>query len=188
MSFAICVCGLNFSVMMSDGRLVKIPNNTVVREDVPKVIKFNRNVSMAYTGDPIPTQIAIGKLEEYDIINLSMEEIETIIINELKNLRYNMLGVKLIVSGRNQLNQFVVHTIDSKENYKIQQFYPSNEGIIYACAGNNDTLCNHIVLENFTNVQIATYEQLENIMTKCICDVASLDETVNTNIFKVVIS
>lgn len=49
MSFVICVCGMNFSTIMSDGRLVKLPNNIVVREDVSKVLKINKNVAIAYT-------------------------------------------------------------------------------------------------------------------------------------------
>lgn len=46
MSFVICVCTENFSVMMGDSRLVKLPNNIVVSEHYPKVLQINKNVSI----------------------------------------------------------------------------------------------------------------------------------------------
>lgn len=187
MSFVLCVCGMNFSTMMSDGRMIKLPNNDIVREDVSKVLKINKNVAIAYTGDPIPVQIAINKLKEYNIGQLSMENIEKIIIAQLKNLSLNILGAKIIFTGRNMANQFVIHTLDSKDDFKVNVTYPSTLGITYACAGNNYELCNQIVQQNFSNVEIKTSKQLEDVMSKCICDVAKIDKTVNTNIYKVVI-
>ena len=187
MSFVICICGTNFSVMMSDGRMVKIPENTVVREDFPKVIKINNNVALAYTGDPVPTRIAIDKLSNYDIENLSLETIESIIIQQLKMLNLNILGVRLIFSGKDKENKFVIHVAFSNNNFEIDKIYPSIEGITYACSGNNEALCNSIIQRNFYNARISTAEQLEHLMSKCIYEVAEFDETVNTNIFKVVI-
>lgn len=52
MSFVICICDMNFSVMMSDGRMISLPNRDVVDESVSKVMKFYKNVAIAYTGDP----------------------------------------------------------------------------------------------------------------------------------------
>ena len=187
MSFVLCVCGMNFSVMMSDGRMISLPNNDIVAENVSKVIKFNKNVAMAYTGDPIPTQIAIKTLEKYNVHNFSMEEIEKIIIEQLKMVDSNILGVKIIFTGKNKDGAFVIHNIDSDNNFTINIVYPRNEGITFSCAGNDSDLCNQVIQDNFSNVIINKSEQLEYLMEKCICDVAKFDKTVNTNIYKVVV-
>lgn len=97
------------------------------------------------------------------------------------------LGIRLILTGRNKEDKFTIHNINSDNDFAVDIIYPSTDGITYACAGNDDRLCNKVIEHNFSNVQIRTSKQLENIMSKCICDVAKYDNTVNTNIFKVVI-
>lgn len=187
MSFVICICDVNFSIMMSDGRMVRLPNNVVVDENVPKVLKINNNVGMAYTGDPIPTQVALNKLKEHNVNDMSMEEIEKVMIEQIKEIDSNILGIKLIFSGRDKDNKFVIHTINSENDFVVDKIYPRNIGITYACAGNDDVLCNSVIQRNFANARISTAEQLESLIAKCIYEVAQLDETVNTNIYKVVI-
>ena len=92
MSFVICVCSMHFSVMMSDGRMIRLPDNAIVSENVSKVIKINNNVAMACTGDPIPIQVALNNLKEYNVNNMSMEEIEKAIIEQIKEIDWKKDG------------------------------------------------------------------------------------------------
>lgn len=187
MSFVICVCSMHFSVMMSDGRMIRLPDNAIVSENVSKVIKINNNVAMACTGDPIPIQVALNNLKEYNVNNMSMEEIEKAIIEQIKEIDSNILGIKLIFSGRDKDSNFIIHTTNSNDNFEINVTYPRSMGITYACAGNNDVFCNSVIQRNFANAKISTAEQLESLMARCIREVAQFDKTVNTNIYKVVI-
>ena len=105
MSIVISVCGVNFSLMMSDGRLVKIndmnsKNLTVVNEEFKKISRINRNVMIGFTGDPVPTINALNELNTYaNLESLSLEEIKEIVVNSLKKQQINFLGVKLITIG-----------------------------------------------------------------------------------------
>ena len=88
MSFVICVCGYDFSMMMADGRLVEYPNsNVIVNEKVMKIIKINNNVMVGFTGDPLPAEFAINDLMKYDVQNCYVPEVQKILIEKLKHLK-----------------------------------------------------------------------------------------------------
>lgn len=56
MSFAICVCGDHFSVIMTDGRMIRLADNSIKTETAMKAININKNVAIGVTGDPIPSR------------------------------------------------------------------------------------------------------------------------------------
>lgn len=187
MSFAICVCGDHFSVTMADGRMMRLSDNTIVTETAIKAIKINDNVSLGVTGDPIPIEVAINSLRNYNYSNLNALEIRSLLIKKLKTLNINNLGVKIIISGKDSSNRFLIDIIDSKKNYTSSPIYPQIGHIATAYAGNNEMLCKTIVNNNFENKTIYNADELEELMKNCILEVAALDPTVNTNIYKVVI-
>lgn len=187
MSFVICVCGVNFSVMMGDGRLIKYPERTIEDEYYPKVFKINKNVLIGTTGDPLPIDEAFGELRNYNVEYLTLEKIRKIFINKLKTLHTNSLGVKVIFSGKNRRGQFVISTVDSTNGFNFEDLYPNNTNLINAFSGNNNRLCTSIVDSNLSNKSFSCIEELEDAMEQCIINVASIDDTVNTNILKAVI-
>ena len=187
MSFVVCVCGEYFSTIMSDGRMVSLPNNKVVDENIPKVLKINNNVAIGFTGDPSPTVIALEELKKYNVELLTLERIKRIIINKIKELNINELGVKIIFTGRNKVGKFVIYVVDSKNNYECEPLYPINTSPAFAVCGRNDNKCQEIIKNNLYNKKWRTSDELEKSMMNCIIDAAKIDKTVNTNMFKVVI-
>lgn len=188
MSFVICVCGYDFSIMMADGRLVEYPNkNKIVAEKVIKVRQINKNVMVGFAGDPLPAENAVDELLGDNHQNLYVTEARELLVQKLETYTLNSLGVKMILSGKDSNGNFLIDIIDSKQNYKSTQFYPSLGGIACSYAGNNPELCKTIVHDNLENKSFLNLCELETAMKSCIKEVAEHDNTVNTNILKVMI-
>lgn len=104
MSIVLSVCGVNFSLMMSDGRKIRLNDMKVIDEYYPKIKRINSKVILGFTDDPIPTMNAMKELDNYNIELLTLERIKRIIMTNIKHEFINNLGVKLIFSGRNKSN------------------------------------------------------------------------------------
>ena len=187
MSFVICVCGDHFSVTMSDGRMIMLPDHSIASETIKKEIKINNNVVLGVTGDPTPMEIAINNLRHYSYETLHVPEIRELLIAKLKTLVPNHLGVRAIISGKDKNGRFLIDVIDSKQNYVSLPIFPEYGKIAYSYAGNNELLCKTIVHMYLENTKFKNIDDIETAMKKCIIEVARYDATVNTYIFKEVI-
>lgn len=172
---------------MSDGRVVHLPDKNSVDEDFSKVVKINKNVALGFTGDPIPVLEVLEDLRKNNSVELlSLDRVKEIIISKLKILAINELGVKLIFTGKNKNKKFVIYQYDSRNNFKENQPIIVENGMIgKAYSGQNAFICTNIVNKNLNYNSWKNIDDIERDMENCIKDVAKIDETVNTNIFKV---
>lgn len=192
MSFVLCVCTPTYSIMVGDSRMITFNKNgkyEVVEEDIQKVKQINKNISIGYTGDPIPSFIAINELDSYDKENLTLGQVKKILFNKIKALPINDLGVKLIISGKNKFGKMLMYTIDTNDNYKIEKFEPTIQNPAFSCVGRDYQIIKSILDKYISN----TYPwdnifQLKKYMIQCVQEVSYIDGTVNDNIKTVVIT
>lgn len=187
MSIVLSVCGTNFSLMMSDGRMIRLNDLNIADENFSKIRKVNENVIVGFTGDPIPMINALEELKSYKVEFLTLERIKGIIVRFLQAQKINNLGVKLIISGRNKSNKFVTYTIDTKNNFK-EISYISDVGFItnYALPFHeSDVNFKEICDKHISNtVPWNSLENLEIHMKECIKEISTLCYSVNDNIFE----
>lgn len=73
MSIVLSVCGANFSLMMSNGRKIRLNDMKIVDEYYSKIKHINSKVILGFTGDPIPTMNAIKEFGNYNVELLTLE-------------------------------------------------------------------------------------------------------------------
>lgn len=186
MSFLLSVCGYNFSLNMSDGRMKNLATNSIEDENFQKVHKVNNNVCIGFTGDPIGAGLMLDELRFYDLSKMTLERIKRISIEKLKTLTLNHLGVKVIFSGKNKSNHFVTYTIDSKNNFAEEKYVdiPQN-GFAVVYSGTNEDILQGIVYKHiYATSPWKSLDELRQHMIDCINEVSSVDDTVNNKIFE----
>ena len=76
MSAILAVCGDSFCAMVSDGRFVEEPivdnKPHILKDDLPKVRKVNRNVAVGFAGDTLAAVQVINALDAYDTQYLTL--------------------------------------------------------------------------------------------------------------------
>ena len=77
MSAILAVCGDTFCAMVSDGRYVEEPitgeKPHILKNDLPKVRKINRNVVVGFAGDTLAAVQIINAVDEYQTQYLTLE-------------------------------------------------------------------------------------------------------------------
>lgn len=185
----ICVCGVNFSLMMSDGRKIRLNDMKIVDEHCSKIKRINSKVILGFTGDPIPTMNAIKELENYNVELLTLERVKRIIINYIKSQSINNLGIKLLFSGRNKSNKFVSYVIDSSSNFQETAYifdtgFAVNYALPHDCESNVNQICDKHIINTMPWNSI---EELKMHMKECINEVSTLCYSVNNNTFEEII-
>ena len=78
MSAILAVCGDTFCAMVSDGRYVEEPitgeKPHILKNDLPKVRKINRNVVVGFAGDTLAAVQIINAVDEYQTQYLTLEK------------------------------------------------------------------------------------------------------------------
>ena len=79
MSAILAVCGDTFCAMVSDGRYVEEPitgeKPHILKNDLPKVRKINRNVVVGFAGDTLAAVQIINAVDEYQTQYLTLEKV-----------------------------------------------------------------------------------------------------------------
>ncbi len=191
MSFVLCVCGSNFSLMMSDGRVTAFKENEnstkIICEDFKKIKRVNPNVIIGFTGDLFVGECIEKALYGYQLENLTMERIKRIIINKLKQNQseLNCLGAKIIISGINKSNIYTTYFVNSNLDFIETPYYVKDNyfAVVYAC--HNENIVKDIIQRNiYDTMPWKSIDILKRCMKQCIFDVAEIDNTVNKNVFE----
>ena len=114
MSFILCVCGNNFSIMLGDGQET-VKNGELyipVRKDYKKVYSVNENVCIGLAGDTNIVEQIVSELHIYK--NSSIYEIKDSILKELKSKTFNDFGISCIISGKD-CNNFKTYYYSNKK-------------------------------------------------------------------------
>ena len=110
MSAILAVCGDTFCAMVSDGRYVEEPitgeKPHILKNDLPKVRKINRNVVVGFAGDTLAAVQIINAVDEYQTQYLTLEKVGKILREKAATVSVQPVGVRLIVGGRNRKGVF----------------------------------------------------------------------------------
>ena len=112
MSAILAVCGDTFCAMVSDGRYVEEPitgeKPHILKNDLPKVRKINRNVVVGFAGDTLAAVQIINAVDEYQTQYLTLEKVVKILREKAATVSVQPVGVRLIVGGRNRKGVFTM--------------------------------------------------------------------------------
>ena len=195
MSVVLVTCMENFVSMMCDGRLVKFKSDDksdieIVDEHIKKIGKINKNVCIGFGGDALASDRALKELNNYQVENLTLERIARIITNKAKEKFEFLLGVKIIIVGRNRMGKFAVHLIDSNNNFASEIYVPTGNEVLIkgAFPSNSDDIVQILDRHLYSTMPWKSIEHLKENMRKCIIDVSKIDKTVNKVIYEEFIS
>ena len=91
MSAILAVCGDTFCAMVSDGRYVEEPitgeKPHILKNDLPKVRKINRNVVVGFAGDTLAAVQIINAVDEYQTQYLTLEKVVKILREKVARSR-----------------------------------------------------------------------------------------------------
>ena len=192
MSAILAVCGDSFCAMVSDGRFVEEPiadnKPHILKDDLPKVRKVNRNVAVGFAGVTLAAVQVINALDSYDTQYLTLEKIVKILREKALTVTAQPVGVRLLVGGRNRKGQFCLTMLGSAENYEPQTQLARPGAYLIEGA------CSHTeiapLLEQQVKPQAAAWRSLDDIahtLDACIATVAESDRSVNTEYFRALV-
>ena len=192
MSAILAVCGDSFCAMVSDGRFVEEPitdnKPKILKNDLPKVRKINRNVAVGFAGDTLAAVQIINALDAYNTQYLTLEKIVKILREKALTVSAQPVGVRLLVGGRNRKGQFALTMLGTAEGYEPQTQL-AREGA-YLIEG----ACSHTdigpLLEQQVKPQAAGWRSLDDVahtLDACIAAVAENDHSVNTEYFRALV-
>lgn len=192
MSAILAVCGDSFCAMVSDGRFVEEPiadnKPHILKDDLPKVRKVNRNVAVGFAGDTLAAVQVINALDAYDTQCLTLEKIVKILREKALTVTAQPVGVRLLVGGRNRKGQFCLTMLGSAENYEPQtQLARPGAYLIEGACSHTDIAP---LLEQQVKPQAAAWRSLDDIartLDACIATVAESDHSVNTEYFRALV-
>lgn len=188
MSIVLSVCGYNFSLMMCDGRMIKIDSGSleIVTENFKKIERVNSRVCIGFTGDPIASMCALNELNYYEKDNLTLERIKGIVTRKLKEIQINDLGVKMIFSGRNKINKFITYELDTKMDFQETKYEPVKNGfaIVYALPPSNADLQTIVQKHIHETSPWDNIDNLKSNMRECILQISKINTTINNKIFE----
>lgn len=127
MSFVLCVCGMDYSIMVGDSCMIAFDKNKAIQtvdENVRKVLRINENISIGYAGDPVAISAALQEFDSYDRGNLTLGQVKKIFVDKIKVLSTNKLGAKIIISGKNKYGKILMYVLDKKQECKIEKYEP----------------------------------------------------------------
>ena len=101
MSAILAVCGDTFCAMVSDGRYVEEPitgeKPHILKNDLPKVRKINRNVVVGFAGDTLAAVQIINAVDEYQTQYLTLEKVVKILREKLTAAEHDHLGTRRLL-------------------------------------------------------------------------------------------
>ena len=103
MSAILAVCGDTFCAMVSDGRYVEepIPGDKphILKNDLPKVRKINRNVVVGFAGDTLAAVQIINAVDEYQTQYLTLEKVVKILREKGELKAQSKIATRIAADG-----------------------------------------------------------------------------------------
>ena len=187
MSVVVNVCGSNFSIMVSDNRLVRYDafgNMEIVSEDYRKIHRVNENILIGFTGDAVQCQNVYDEIIKRNTQQLTLEQVKGITKNTLYKYKndINELGVRIILSGKQLNGKFITYVIDSSNDFDDILYDPKdNMCLIYALPKSIDNTHNYgeIIDSAINDNKFSSSNELVKIIGKAIYDISKLNPGVN---------
>ena len=189
MSAILAVCGDGFCAMVSDGRFVEEPivdnKPHILKNDLPKVRKINKNVVVGFAGDTLAAVQIINAVDDYQPQYLTLEKIVKILREKAADVQVQPVGVRLIVGGRNRKGQFVMTMLGSADGYEPQtQTAKPGAYLIEGACSHTDV---GPWLEEEIKPQAPGWHNLDDVartLDGCIAKMAKFDKSINTTYFR----
>ena len=189
MSAILAVCGDGFCAMVSDGRFVEEPitgdTPHVIKNDLPKVRKINRNVVVGFAGDTLAAVQIINAVDEYQTQYLTLEKVIKILREKAAEVQVQPVGGRLIVGGRIRKGEFVMTMLGSADGYEPQtQAARPGAYLIEGACSHTDVAP---WLEEEVKPQAADWRSLDDVartLDGCIAKMAKNDKSINTTYFR----
>lgn len=188
MSFILCVCGNNFSILKSDGKEVRKTGNKYipVKNDFKKVFRINNSICAGFSGTSKAVKYIVSNL--YKLEKCSIIECKNEILCMAKTLPLNEFGLNFIITGiENSVCK--TYTFKSINNFKEDVSILNEPGVIMTCYAPPIDV-DSIIIKNIVNKHIdsqisfiQSLKQIKDYMNKCIVEVSTISETVNDNIY-----
>ena len=103
MSAILAVCGDTFCAMVSDGRYVEEPitgeKPHILKNDLPKVRKINRNVVVGFAGDTLAAVQIINAVDEYQTQYLTLEKVVKILREKGELKAQSKIATRIAADG-----------------------------------------------------------------------------------------
>lgn len=188
MSVIVNVCSSDFSIMVSDNRLVRFDDSgtiEVVSENYRKIHRINENVLIGFTGDAVHCQNIFDKITKNNVQRLTLEQTKNIVKSELNKNKVNELGIRIIISGRQSNGNFITYAIDSNNDFDEILYEPNKSWcLIYAVPKpcNNSHNYGKIIESAIHDNKFSSSDELIKIIGKAIFGISKLNSTVNNTI------
>lgn len=189
MSAILAVCGENFCVMVSDGRMVEEPVQAgkpkVITDDLPKLRKINQNVIVGFAGDVLAAVQIVNALDEYDLRYMTLEKAVRVMREKAATVPLQPVGVRLLVGGRGRKGGFLLTSLGSEQGFEpqTQEARPGAYLIEGACSHTDIAP----FLEEKVKPDTANWKSLDDVartLDGCIAAIAEQDKTVNTSYYR----
>jgi len=196
MSVVVNVCGSNFTMMVSDNRLVKIDmagNIEPVSDHFKKIFRINENILIGFVGDALQCQNTMHEIYKYNLRELTLDQTKGIVKEFLikhKN-EINKLGVRVILSGRQSNGKFITYAYDSSDNFSEVIYDPGDKMcLVYGVPKELNKFYNYgkIIESAIQNNKYDSTKELVKIIGDAINEISKLNPAVNNVISYEVIS
>lgn len=187
MSAIIAACGENFALILADSRMIEFQAGTrmeyiIADENVKKLYRVNNNVCIGICGDYNAGKEAIRELDSYQKEYLTLEKIVKIVLDKAKELAHELLGITIIIVGKNRKGKLTLHEVSAKTNYKMEIYEPVGGVVVRASFPVSEEVSNEIINKHLSSVVPWSTDTFFIRMRDCIYDIADLNDTVNKNI------
>lgn len=196
MSVVVNVCDSNFTMMVSDNRLVKIDmagNIEPVSDHFKKIFRINENILIGFVGDALQCQNTMHEICKYNLRELTLDRIKDIVKEFLEKQKneINKLGVRVILSGRQSNGKFITYAYDSSDNFSEVIYDPGDKMcLVYGVPKGLDKFCNYgeIIDSAIRDNKFNSTSELVKIIGNAIYEISKLNPVVNNVISYEVIS
>lgn len=189
MSFILCVCSNNFSILKSDGKEVRKSGNEYIpiKDNFKKVFRINHNICAGFSGTSKAVKYIVSNL--YKLEKCSVTECKNEILSMAKSLQLNEFGLNFIVTSVENSSS-KTYIFKSSDNFKEEDpDIIKDPGLIMTCFAppiDVDTAIIQNIIDRHINSKIESVESLKQIkdyMNECIVEVSKISKTVNDNIY-----
>lgn len=181
MSVVLCVCTNNYGILASDGRVCDVEKNEVVNENCPKVMSLNKNIAIGFMGNLLIGKYLIESFND-NRATISYDSAYDIIKKLIKEKDYGLLGARVFMIGKTN-KKLTVSIFDSAFPDDSKKHIP-DKGIYAIYGGFPNGINQDEYVQKYLNSHTWKTEiDIKTSLSKCIIDVAKINNTVNSNIY-----
>lgn len=195
-SFVWSVGNESMVLVYSDGRVVD--DGTVITEKYKKIERINARIAVGYTGKLVFANLVIKKTEENidDLETIeSIEEYARELEKQFKELQelYKDCNCSFIIGGVSRAHKYGIITFGTRQLSPVFVYPNGIDKIVFASISNeNNKIGERILQEKLTQMireknDTPTDSDYYKMMRPLLKEVAKIDDTVNTQMYREII-